>query len=301
MKIAQDVLDALAQATTDGSALRLSGRIDPNLYTRCDKVLRAAGGQWSRRAQAHLFPQDPAPLLKQILATGQLAVPQDVGYFPTPLPVVRRLIELADLRAGLEVLEPSAGRGAIAHAAAAAGCLVDCVELLDDNVRALIESGTARTVTAGDFLGLDPEPAYDRVVMNPPFAHDLAHIAHARAFLKPDGLLVTVMSAGVTAHATQAARQFRAQVEDGGGQMEELPRGMFKDSGTMVRSLIAVLPGPRWAGSLPAPAAAPTASPPVEQLRPPLDIAQDIIVGLSKSLDVAVALRDKLRRRPAQR
>jgi hypothetical protein len=34
VKIAQDVLDALAQATTDGNALRLSGRIDPNLYTR---------------------------------------------------------------------------------------------------------------------------------------------------------------------------------------------------------------------------------------------------------------------------
>jgi 16S rRNA G1207 methylase RsmC len=42
--------------------------------------------------------------------------------------------------------------------------------------------------------------------MNPPFARqaDIHHVNHALKFLKPDGLLVSVMSAGVTLPRQQA-------------------------------------------------------------------------------------------------
>ena len=49
--------------------------------------------------------------------------------FPTPAPLVERMIEAAGLEPGMTVLEPSAGTGAIAGPVHALGCNVDCVEL----------------------------------------------------------------------------------------------------------------------------------------------------------------------------
>ena len=59
-------------------------------------------------------------------------------------------------------------------------------------------SGLYRNVWHEDFLSRLPHGSYDRVVMNPPFdlERDIDHVMHAMEFLKPDGLLVAIMSAG---------------------------------------------------------------------------------------------------------
>lgn len=50
------------------------------------------------------------------------------------------------------------------------------------------------------FLSLDPDDlgSFDHVIMNPPFenANDIRHIQHAKAFLKPRGLLVAICADG---------------------------------------------------------------------------------------------------------
>ena len=127
--IAADVLDVLRRATTDGAALTLTGTLDPKLYKRVDVVLEAAGGQWNRSARAHLFPGDAGTVLADLVGTGTVSTAQDVGWFPTPAEVVARLVDLAELAPGMEVLEPSAGKCAIASRVAAAGCVLDCVEV----------------------------------------------------------------------------------------------------------------------------------------------------------------------------
>src|SRR4051812_34975845 len=50
------------------------------------------------------------------------------GFFPTPPAVVAAMLEYADLRPGLTVLEPSAGKGDLIRAAA--GCTVRAFELV---------------------------------------------------------------------------------------------------------------------------------------------------------------------------
>lgn len=244
MKVSTDVLEVLDRAETDGPALRLVGQLDRNLYTRTNKVLEAAGGKWNRRARAHLFGQDAADAIEQILLTGEITTPQDLGYFPTPTAVVERLIQLADLAPGMSVLEPSAGRGAIASAVASTGAVVDCVELQEDNFRALEAADYVHGLLRGDFLNLQPDLAsYDRVVMNPPFARqqDITHVTHALDFLRPGGLLVAVMSASVTFRQGRA-EEFRKLVADRGGQIQALPDDAFKPSGTGVRTVIATVP-----------------------------------------------------------
>ncbi len=81
--------------------------------------------------------------------------------------------------------------------------------------------------------------------MTPPFAKqaDIQHVLHAYDFLKPGGLLVAVMSAGITFRSGRA-EEFRKLVADRGGSIDPLPDAAFKESGTDVRTVIAVIPAP---------------------------------------------------------
>jgi len=58
-------------------------------------------------------------------------VGQKVGFdfFPTPKPLATRMAELADIKQGDTVLEPSAGNGNLADAAREAGGNVDTLEI----------------------------------------------------------------------------------------------------------------------------------------------------------------------------
>lgn len=248
MKVSTDVLQVLDRAETDGPRLVLTGTLDRKLYLDTAKVLEAAGGKWNRKAKAHLFDGDAADVIEAVILTGEItSAKQQFGYFPTPAPIVAQLIDLADIQPGMRVLEPSAGRGAIALAAARAGAVVDCVEIQPDHANALVANRERNiTVITGDFLTTDPQPAYDRVVMNPPFAKDadLIHVKHAWEALKPGGRLVAVMSAGVTFRQTNRAVAFRSRLDALGGTLHPLPDGSFKESGTGVNTVIAVLPKP---------------------------------------------------------
>jgi len=248
MNVSTDVLQVLDRAEIDGPRLVLTGTLDRKLYLDTDKVLKAAGGKWNRKERAHLFDGPAADAIDQIILTGQVtSAKQQFGYFPTPAPIVQQLIEHAAIEPGMRVLEPSAGRGAIAFAAARAGAVVDCVEIQDQHAAAITaERNRNITVLVEDFLTTDPRPAYDRVVMNPPFANqaDIEHVKHAWKALKPGGRLVAVMSAGVTFRQTSAAVAFRSRLEALGGALHPLPEGAFKESGTGVNTVIAVLPKP---------------------------------------------------------
>ncbi|MGW2725535.1 methyltransferase [Streptomyces sp. NPDC001492] len=245
MKVPTSVLEVLDRAQTDGPRLVLTGTLDRKLYLDTAKVLEAAGGKWSRKERAHLFDGDAAEAIEPVILTGEVvSTKQQFGYFPTPTPVVQQLIDLAELKAGMELLEPSAGRGAIAAAVAAEGCVVDCIEVQESNASVIFDAGYANLVLVRDFLATEPGTGYDRVVMNPPFARqdDIRHVLHAHRFLKPGGLLVAVMSNGVTFRDTPLTRQFRSLLEAEGGQIHPLPEGAFKETGTGVHTVIAVIP-----------------------------------------------------------
>lgn len=245
MRIESDVLAVLSSAQTEGCNLFLTGQLDRKLYDCTNKVLEAAGGKWNRKARAHVFAADASDRMDQIILSGTVDVPKDeFNFFPSPPAVVARLTELADIEPGMVVLEPSAGRGAIAFACHEHGALVDCVEFMKANVDSLMGDKRCRAVSHCDFLTMEHAPVYDRVVMNPPFMKqaDIKHVTHAHKFLKPDGLLVAVMSAGVEFRTDNRTKTFLALIEDRGGHIEPLPENSFKASGTGVNTVIAVIP-----------------------------------------------------------
>lgn len=157
------------------------------------------------------------------------------GFFPTPKPVIDRMLMLADVRAGMSVLEPSAGKGNIAKALLSFGVRPFCVEVvpaLAEHLRTI----EGLDVVCRDFLELEPEP-FDRVVMNPPFESraDRAHVLHAFEFLKNGGRLVAVVSNTAGIALTEWANER-------GGFVEPLPDDAFATSErpTSVRTSLVV-------------------------------------------------------------
>ncbi|SDL75803.1 Methyltransferase small domain-containing protein [Nonomuraea maritima] len=206
-------------------------------------------------------PPPPAPARRTVQAprldvaelaakieTAALEVPRGLEtFFSTPM-VVERVIEAAEIRPGMTVLEPSAGRGALVKAAALAGALaVHCVELYAPFAPDLLDMDAVADVTSGDFLQVEPDNypyRFDRVVMNPPFSkgQDIRHVTHALRFLKPGGRLVAVMSNGVAHHVANVAKEFRELVEARGGSITQLPDDAFASAGTNVSTVLVVIP-----------------------------------------------------------
>lgn len=245
MKIKNEVLEVLSRAEISGKELKLTMNLDRKMYEAVNKVLEAAGGKWNKKAKAHVFEYDAAERIDQIIVSGEVEIPKDeYNYFPTPPDVVIRLLELAEIRQGMTVLEPSAGRGNIAHRMHLKGAAVDCIELMDDNYKYLSENNIWNKLIKADFLTVEPQKIYDRVVMNPPFMGqaDIRHVNHALKFLKPGGLLVSVMGAGVEFRSNKLTEEFRAMVKERKGSIEALPEAAFKSSGTMVNTVIVKIP-----------------------------------------------------------
>lgn len=150
------------------------------------------------------------------------------GFFPTPPAVVARILELAGIGSDHLVLEPSAGIGTLAEACPDPAN-VKCVELRPAFAE-LIRASPRLPVSVCDFLELEPEPDYDRVVMNPPFENgqDMAHVQHAFRFLKPGGRLVSVLPAAAErGRNSRKGIEFREWVDALGGVFEKLPDGSF--------------------------------------------------------------------------
>ncbi|HSW27534.1 MAG TPA: DUF3560 domain-containing protein [Burkholderiaceae bacterium] len=167
--------------------------------------------------------------------------------FQTPAAIAARMVDLAEMRIGQRVLEPSAGTGRLLQAlpgvvpfGAKRQTALDvvAVERNHDLAQLLRGSGLAEDVRCADFLAVQPQELgalFDVVLMNPPFADgaDILHIEHAATFLKPGGTLVAVCAGGPRQHD-----RLRPMVQHYGGSWEPLPAGSFEESGTGVNTVL---------------------------------------------------------------
>jgi phospholipid N-methyltransferase len=161
--------------------------------------------------------------------------------FPTPRALAERVAKIADVKPGHRVLEPSAGTGALLGAIGGrmfahnpeAGA-VSAVEINQSLADRLRQEFPLTHVICDDFLKCNGDlGAFDRIVMNPPFANadDIKHIKHALTMLKPGGRLVAICANG--------PRQREALSHL--GTWEDLPPGSFATSGTNVNAALLVV------------------------------------------------------------
>lgn len=225
----------------DGTQAKIITQLDRQDYVRVNKALEALGGSWSRSAKAHLFPEDPRPAVEGLIETGTLEITK-YGYFPTPLNVVSKMVQLADINPGHQCLEPSAGDGRI-------------VKAINELTRLPVHSCEINPAHHGnltaishivgtDFLQYHPGQIYDRVVMNPPFENqqDIHHITHAYNLLKPGGRMVAIASEGTFFRSNKLAEQFMLLVlSNPENNTWKLEMGTFRESGTNVPTRMVLL------------------------------------------------------------
>lgn len=168
------------------------------------------------------------------------------GYFPTPAHIVDKMIDLAGIEGGDNILEPSAGTGAILEGLRKAGTSKQGVKDYETEYKisayeirpSLVDICKRKRlpVVCADFLEIINYGNYyfDVILMNPPFDKgiDIKHINHALKFLMDGGTLVAICANG--------SRQ-RAAFMDRAEHWEDLPEGTFKEMGTGVNSALMVL------------------------------------------------------------
>jgi phospholipid N-methyltransferase len=153
------------------------------------------------------------------------------GFFPTPRKVVELMLQEAEIKPGMTVLEPSAGSGNIAavvkelHPEAE----IQVIEINFTLREILHQQGF--NIVGNNFL--DHNDSYDRIIMNPPFEihQDIDHVHHAFNLLKPGGKLISIMCEGTFFRSDPKSRFFREWLNDDvNASMVKLEDGAFLSS-----------------------------------------------------------------------
>ena len=151
------------------------------------------------------------------------------GFFPTPKPVVSRMLDEADIQQGMKVLEPSAGKGNIADAVKELEPDSDITVIEINSTLQKLLKAKGYEIADTDFLQHQGE--YDRIVMNPPFENgqDIDHLQHAYSLLNPGGRVVSIVSEGAFFRSDKKATEFREWLEENSATDEKLESGTFMD------------------------------------------------------------------------
>lgn len=229
------ILSILRAATLDGSGITLNGQLDRKDYDAVNKFLTASGAAWDRKAKRHLFTTPAAAQkISDLLSTG--TVRDDKKHFQafyTPPAIIDWMIQLAEIEDHHDVLEPSCGDGRIVRAVKAI-CPSACITAVElDPSKTVAE---ADLMVHADFMDLTMVDlgCFRTILMNPPFTlgQDIAHILHARHFLRPGGRLV-----GICANGPKQQDKLGSIAKF----YDPLPANTFKESGTGVNAALVLL------------------------------------------------------------
>lgn len=152
-------------------------------------------------------------------------VSKDLQFYPTPRKVIDRVLSSISISKDERVLEPSCGDGAILDALAESGIYANGIEY--DAGRANQSRAKGHSVQIANFLECEPDPRFDYVIMNPPFAgqHYVKHVEHAMKFLRAGGILIAILPA----NAWYKHKKLK-------GRWTDLPMCSFRESGTNVNT-----------------------------------------------------------------
>lgn len=246
ISLSPEVKAVLERSVIGVDSVKLPQELDRKLYLAVNKVLEAAGGKWSRKAQSHLFVSDPRQLLGLAVSSGAIIDKKKaLQAFYTPAPLADRVVALASLKnvVTCRVLEPSAGHGAIAEAVkrAAPKAHLTCWDIDSSAWEVLKQKFPNADVECVDFLKRKPLVGFQRIVMNPPFTRgqDIEHVMHAAGLLVPKGgVLVAIVSAGALSGSTRKHQNFKQMLEVLSAEVFDVEDGAFTESGTEVKTKI---------------------------------------------------------------
>lgn len=242
MKIVnQDILAVISTGVIEGNIFKMiCGQLDRKMYLAVNEVLDNIGGRWNRKARGHIFSDNPTEKIEQVLLTGVTVNEKKLfQFFETPLELAKKMVYMANIKYKDILLEPSAGHGAIIDCFPKENKAI-CIEINRANIDILRKKEYPYIIEA-DFLEYN-DKTFDKIIMNPPFTkqQDIDHVLHAYSLLNKKGKVVSIMSIGFTFRENKKSKDFRKLVENF-GTYEYLDKETFKDSGTMVNTVLVIL------------------------------------------------------------
>lgn len=254
LDLARTILRAAADCHEGASRPAWLGELDsppaPSLLTVTTKKAAIdyarTHGQAVREAMARAGSTPTAPDWKgrYRAAIGSLIGAKYDGFFPTGDKLAARVAELAQLSGDepLQILEPSAGTGALVLAAIErinAGSKIWTVERVPAlsavlDILAEGHPGQVENLGTGDFLAYEDGEfsgpgEFDRIVMNPPFekGQDMQHVQAAYSLLKPNGILVAIVCENCFYRTDGEYPDFRDWLASNGAEIEKAPEDAF--------------------------------------------------------------------------
>jgi len=217
-------------------------QLDRKEYTDIAKHLEFLGGKWKGgKIKGFIFDRDINSI--EELFGNNIVTKKEIQLFETPKDIVELLCDYADIDNYQTFLEPSAGRGAIIKEIQnRCSCQIDYCEINDVNCLYLDKISNINFL-ANDFLKLETDNRYSRIVANPPFAknQDIEHIMKMYSLLKDDGILVSISSKHWENCDNKKEKEFRKFLDEVNAEIINIDSGKFKDSGTLIATNIIVI------------------------------------------------------------
>jgi phospholipid N-methyltransferase len=213
----------------------------PN-YQEVRTALLKAGAKYKRNT--FVFNSAAQPFVDRLTGGGSVNIKKEFQFFETPSALALRMVDLAEIYPDHEILEPSAGQGAIIKAIhkTIPGKKVWWCEIMPENERILHEIKDAGFMY-NDFMEHTERFKYDRIIANPPFSknQDIEHIKKMYTLLRNQGRIVTIASKSWTFGSQKKQTAFREWLDEIGATVEEIPPGTFKETGTNVSAMLLII------------------------------------------------------------
>jgi len=240
--------EILSQCTVHDNIVKLPDRqLDRDTeYMPVKKQHELIGGKWKGgKTAGFVFQSDPTELLAEIAKREKRNLKKEYQFFATPDTHADYLVELAEIKGWHRILEPSAGQGAIIKAIGRMDIGITDVEyceIMPINLKVLSTVNLAKWL-ADDFLQLEEKPVYDRIIANPPFTknQDVTHIRKMHEHLSEGGRLVSCASKHWQLSTNKVETEFREWLKQVKAEVIEIEAGTFKDSGTMIGTVVIII------------------------------------------------------------
>lgn len=237
--------EILQKCTVEGMVVKLpEGQLERTMYVKVSKSLEGIGGKWNKKSMGFIFPVDPTEMLNEIAGGKKINLQKQFQFFATPSRLCDKIVSLANINEKHSILEPSAGDGAIVKAIAREipNKIVDCFELMGVN-RMILEKNPNVNLIGNDFITEQVDRKYDRIIANPPFKgnQDIEHLYKMYDCLKEGGRVVCITSTHWKNSSNKKETEFRKWLDKKSAITEDVDAGEFKESGTMVPTVIIMI------------------------------------------------------------